>query len=118
SPADQQVSGAEVTGKTCTDPSIAFDTHDTNVALLGICGGIAGAIQKCGGALASTPGQSGTSKFSLEVTQEGSTINVSKGRWERCVKGAQLTCPKGAFESTCVGGASPSGDVKFSLTAA
>jgi hypothetical protein len=95
-----------------------FDTHDTNVAILGICGGIAGSIQKCGGNPAQTTGQSNKSLFTLSATNAGSTINVSKGRWERCVKAAQLTCPKGSFESTCIGGATPSGDVKFSLTAA
>ncbi|KAF2639001.1 hypothetical protein P280DRAFT_365009, partial [Massarina eburnea CBS 473.64] len=116
-PADQQVSGSEVTGTTCTDTSVAFNTHDTNVAILGICGGIAGSIQKCGGSPTSTTGQSGTSKFTLDATDAGSTINISKGRWERCVKAAQITCPKGAFDSTCVGGAT-TGDVKFSLAAA
>ncbi|KAF2790820.1 hypothetical protein K505DRAFT_340101 [Melanomma pulvis-pyrius CBS 109.77] len=114
----QVVSGSEVTGTTCLDTSIAFDSHDTNVAILGICGGIAGAIQKCGGNPASTTGVSGTSKFTLTATDDGAKINVSKGRWERCVKAAQLTCPKGSFETTCIGGATPSGDVKFSLTEA
>ncbi|KAF2115048.1 hypothetical protein BDV96DRAFT_600189 [Lophiotrema nucula] len=114
----QTVSGSEVTGTTCLDTSLAFDTHSTNVAILGICGGIAGSIQKCGGNPASTTGQSGTSLFTLNATDAGSTINISKGRWERCVKAAQLTCPTGSFETTCVGGATPSGDVKFSLTAA
>ncbi|KAF2715020.1 hypothetical protein K504DRAFT_359032, partial [Pleomassaria siparia CBS 279.74] len=114
----QVVSGNEVTGTKCTDTSIAFNTHDTNVAILGICGGIAGAITKCGGNPVSTVGQSGTSKFTLTATDSGSTINVSKGRWERCVKAAQLTCPQGSFETTCLGGATPSGDIKVTLTKA
>ncbi|KAK7190184.1 hypothetical protein PSPO01_03905 [Paraphaeosphaeria sporulosa] len=114
----QIVSGSEVTGTTCLDPSIKFDTHSTNVAILSICGGIAGAITKCGGAPTSTTGISGTSKFTLDATQAGATINISKGRWERCVKAAQLTCPGGSFASTCLGGAAPGGDVKFSLTEA
>jgi hypothetical protein len=103
----QIVSGDEVTGTKCLDTSITFDTHDTNVAILGICGGIAGSIQKCGGNPAQTTGQSNKSLFTLIATNAGSTINVSKGRWERCVKAAQLTCPKGSFESTCIGGATP-----------
>ncbi|ORY09898.1 hypothetical protein BCR34DRAFT_362863 [Clohesyomyces aquaticus] len=114
-PANQIVSGAEVTGTTCLDKTAALDTHSTNVAILSICGGIAGSIQKCGGAPASTIGQSGTSKFELKALQAGATINISKGRWERCVKAAQLTCPTGTFTSTCVGGATV-GDVGFSLT--
>ncbi|OJD28896.1 uncharacterized protein BKCO1_1040003 [Diplodia corticola] len=117
--ADQQVSGDEVTDTTCTNPSAAIDTHDTNVAILSICGGIAGSIQKCGGAPSSTTGESGTARFDLAATDAdaGARINVSKGRWERCVKAAQQTCPQGEFESTCVGGAT-SGDVKFSLSQA
>ncbi|KAF2654743.1 hypothetical protein K491DRAFT_600279 [Lophiostoma macrostomum CBS 122681] len=113
----QVVSGNEVTGTQCTDTSIAFNTHDTNVAILGICGGIAGTIQKCGGSPSSTTGQSGTSLFTLNALTAGSTINISKGRWERCVKAAQLTCPTGSFTSTCIGGATV-GDVGFSLAEA
>lgn len=115
--ANQQVSGAEVTDTTCTDESAQLDTHETNVAILSICGGIAGSIQKCGGSPTSTVGASGGSRFDLAATDAGATINISKGRWERCVKAAQLTCPTGTFESTCVGGAT-SGDVKFSLSQA
>jgi hypothetical protein len=29
-----------------------------------------------------------------------------------------LTCPKGSFETTCLGGVAPSGDVKVTLTEA
>jgi hypothetical protein len=54
----------------------------------------------------------------LTAIDAGSTINISKGRWERCVKAAQLTCPTGSFETTCLGGATPSGDVKVTLTEA
>ncbi|KAF2474204.1 uncharacterized protein BDR25DRAFT_216063, partial [Lindgomyces ingoldianus] len=98
-------------------PLSQLDTHSTNVAILSICGGIAGTIQKCGGSPASTVGQSGTSKFTLNAVDAGATINISKGRWERCVKAAQLTCPSGTFQSTCIGGATV-GDVAFSLTEA
>lgn len=87
------------------------------MAILSICGGIAGSIQKCGGSPTSTVGENGGSRFDLSATDAGATINISKGRWERCVKAAQLTCPTGTFESTCVGGAT-TGDVKFSLSQA
>lgn len=63
--------------------------HDQNVAELGICGGIAGTIEKCGGNPTSTVGSSGTAKFSLTPTDQGATINVSKGRWEGCVRAAR-----------------------------
>ncbi|KAF1837921.1 hypothetical protein BDW02DRAFT_565423 [Decorospora gaudefroyi] len=113
----QIVSGAEVTGTTCIDQNLKLDSHDTNVAILSICGGIAGAITKCQGNPTSTTGQSGTSRFELNPVNAGATLNVSKGRWERCVKAAKLTCPQGSFESTCVGGTSD-GDFNFSLAAA
>ncbi|KAF2181794.1 hypothetical protein K469DRAFT_493901, partial [Zopfia rhizophila CBS 207.26] len=116
-PANQVVSGAEVIGTTCLDSSVELNSHDTNVAILSICSGIAGSIQKCGGSPTSTVGESGTSKFELNAVDSGATINISKGRWERCVKAAQLTCPTGTFTSTCVGGAS-TGNVAFSLTEA
>ncbi|TVY37379.1 hypothetical protein LSUB1_G003426 [Lachnellula subtilissima] len=78
--------------------------HDQNVAELGICGGIAGTIVKCGGAPTSTTGSSGTALFTLKAVDAGATINVSKGRWEGCVRAAAATCPTGGFSSTCVGG--------------
>lgn len=90
--------------------------HDQNVAELGICGGIAGTITKCGGSPASTTGSSGTALFKLNAATDGATINVSKGRWEGCVRAAKAICPSGAFTSTCVGGASD-GNVDFSLEA-
>lgn len=57
-----------------------IDEHNKNVALLQICGGIAGSIQKCGGSPTSTTGQSGDAKFTLNPTDSGATINISKGR--------------------------------------
>jgi hypothetical protein len=98
-------------------PPRNLDSHDTNVAILSICGGIAGAITKCEGNPTSTVGQSGTSKFTLNPVNAGATLNVSKGRWERCVKAAKLTCPNGSFDSTCVGGTSD-GDFTFRLEGA
>lgn len=91
-------------------------SHDENVAQLAICGGIAGAITKCGGAPTSTTGSSGTALFKLKAVSAGATINVSKGRWEGCVRAAKAVCPNGEYTSTCVGGAS-TGNVGFSLSA-
>lgn len=90
--------------------------HDQNVAELGICGGIAGAITKCGGAPTETTGSSGTALFTLKAATAGATINVSKGRWEGCVRAARAVCPTGTFSSTCIGGAS-TGNVEFTLDA-
>jgi len=90
--------------------------HDQNVAELAICGGIAGSIEFCQGNPTSTTGSSGTALFALNPTTAGATINISKGRWEGCVRAAIAVCPTGSFESTCVGGAS-TGNVAFSLAA-
>jgi hypothetical protein len=116
SPANTNVNPGAVTGTTCTDPSLNLNTHDTNVAILSICGGIAGTIEKCGGNPASTVGSSGTSKFTLSPLNKGATLNVSKGRWEGCVRAARATCPTGGFSSTCVGGTTD-GDFTFVLSA-
>lgn len=91
-------------------------SHDINVAVLSICGGIAGTIEKCGGAPTSTTGASGTAKFTLTATVAGATINISKGRWEQCVRAAQAVCGNSPFTSTCIGGAS-TGNVAFTLAA-
>ena len=61
----------------------ALDFHTSNVALLQICGGIAGTIQKCQGSPTSTVGQSGNVRFTIKPVVAGDTINISKGRWER-----------------------------------
>ncbi|KAH8752973.1 hypothetical protein F5883DRAFT_651129 [Diaporthe sp. PMI_573] len=100
----------------CTDKAANIDEHNKNVALLQICGGIAGSIQKCGGSPTSTTGQSGDAKFTLTPTDSGATINISKGRWEQCIKSAESTCTNGsAYTATCPGGAS-TGDINFELT--
>lgn len=93
-----------------------IDTHNKNVALLQICGGIAKQIQKCGGSPTSTTGASGDAKFTITPTDAGATINISKGRWEQCIKSAEAECPGGqAYTATCPLGAS-TGDVNFELT--
>lgn len=97
-----------------TSPSRKIVFHDENVAELGICGGIAGAITKCGGAPASTTGKAGSAIFTLNTVQKGATINISKGRWEQCVRAARAVCPTGSIQATCAGGAS-TGNVAFTL---
>ncbi|KAG8157454.1 hypothetical protein KVR01_012838 [Diaporthe batatas] len=100
----------------CTDKAANINEHNKNVALLQICGGIAGSIQKCGGNPTSTTGQSGDAKFTLTPTDSGATINISKGRWEQCIKSAEAICTNGsAYTATCPGGAS-TGNIDFQLT--
>ncbi|KAF2972318.1 hypothetical protein GQX73_g1235 [Xylaria multiplex] len=112
--ATTQVNPAAVSDVTCIDPKLNIVFHDQNVAELGICGGIAGSITKCGGAPKTTIGQSGSAKFTLTTATSGATINISKGRWEQCVRAARAICPTGSMSGTCSGGAS-SGDVNFIL---
>ncbi len=85
------------------------------MAELGICGGISGSVQKCMGNPASTTGAQASAKFSLTPVVPGATLNISKARWEACVRAARGVCPTGSLSSVCVGGAS-SGDVAFTLT--
>lgn len=109
SPANTSVHPDAVTGTTCDDPNVSLVTHDTNVALLGICGGDP----------ATTVGASRASRFTLTAVNagNGATINVSKGRWEGCVRAAKATCPTGTFTSTCVGGTSDGAGFEFVLSA-
>ncbi|KAI0107484.1 hypothetical protein GGR51DRAFT_149534 [Nemania sp. FL0031] len=112
--ANTQVNPAAVSDVKCIDPNLKIVFHDQNVAELGICGGIAGSITKCGGAPTTTTGQSGSAKFTLTTDTKGATINISKGRWEQCVRAARAVCPTGSMSGTCSGGAS-SGNVDFIL---
>ncbi|KAI1203065.1 hypothetical protein F5X97DRAFT_157280 [Nemania serpens] len=112
--ANTQVNPAAVSDVKCIDSRLNIVFHDQNVAELGICGGISGSITKCGGAPEATTGQSGSARFTLTTATKGARINISKGRWEQCVRAARAICPTGSMSGTCSGGAS-SGDVNFTL---
>ncbi|OTA69401.1 hypothetical protein K449DRAFT_428850 [Hypoxylon sp. EC38] len=112
--ASTSVNPAAVSDVTCIDRNKNIVFHDQNVAELAICGGIAGSIQKCGGSPQSTVGTSGSAQFTLKAATTGATINISKGRWEQCIRAARAVCPTGSMSGTCAGGAS-SGDVDFTL---
>ncbi|KAJ2906066.1 hypothetical protein MKZ38_003103 [Zalerion maritima] len=99
---------------TCINPKTNIVFHDSTVAQLAICGGISGSISSCQGSPASTYGQSRSAKFVLTPTVEGATVEISKDRWEQCVRAARAVCPTGSMSGTCVGGAS-SGDLSFTL---
>ncbi|KAI3391121.1 hypothetical protein diail_7930 [Diaporthe ilicicola] len=116
SPVGLEARDTAATNVQCTDKAANINEHNKNVALLQICGGIAGTIEKCGGNPTNTTGQSGDAKFTLTPTVSGATINISKGRWEQCIKSAEATCTNGsAYTATCPGGAS-TGDINFELT--
>jgi hypothetical protein len=96
-----------------------LNSHDINVALLQICGGIAGTVEQCGGQPTSTSGASGDAKFTLNAATKGQTIDITKGRWEGCVRAARAVCGDSPFTSTCIGGADVNaGNVDFALDAA
>lgn len=114
---DETVNPDAVLSTTCLDPSVDLNTHDTDVALLSICGGISGTIEFCEGNPTSTVGASGTSKLTLTPVDEGAMITVSKGRWEGCMRAARAVCPQGTFSSTCVGGVSEGVGFGFVLSA-
>ncbi|KAG8856341.1 hypothetical protein FRB96_006492 [Tulasnella sp. 330] len=85
----------------------ALDFHSTNVAILAICGGIAGTIEFCQGSPTSTTGISGTSKFTITPATAGGTIDISKGRWEQGIKAVAAICGADIpFTATFQGGAS------------
>ncbi|KAF7954472.1 hypothetical protein EAE96_005593 [Botrytis aclada] len=118
-PASTTVNPDAVTGTTCTDPSTTLVSHDINVALLGICGSIAGTIQQCGGEPTSTTGESGTALLRLNAATSGQTIDITKGRWEGCMRAVRAVCGDSPFTSTCIGGAKVNaGNVDFELSAA
>ncbi|KAH9909043.1 hypothetical protein F4778DRAFT_210379 [Xylariomycetidae sp. FL2044] len=112
--ATMEMNPAAVTDVTCIDHSLKIVFHDENVAELGICGGIAGAGTRCEGNPETTEGQSASARFTLTAANPGSTINISKTRWDQCVRAARAICPTGSMSGTCLGGAT-SGDVNFVL---
>ena len=95
-----------------------LDTHETNVALLQICGGIAGTIEFCQGNPTTTTGAFGGSEFTITPVDSGATITISKGRWEQGIKAVAATCGQAKpFTATFTGGAS-TGDVNVVLAQA
>lgn len=89
--------------------------HEQNAAQLAICDGISGNDKtRCRTGTSSTVGKRGSAKFTLTATTDGATINITKKRWEECVRAARDKCPTGTLTGTCLGGAT-SGDVLFTL---
>ncbi|KAL7628872.1 hypothetical protein AAE478_000387 [Parahypoxylon ruwenzoriense] len=112
--ASMPVNPAAVSDVTCVDRNVKIVFHDQNAAELAICGGISGPATKCTGAPETTVGRSGSAQFTLRARAPGAAINISKNRWEQCVRAARAVCPTGSMKGTCSGGAT-SGDVLFSL---
>ncbi|KAK7440995.1 hypothetical protein VKT23_016775 [Stygiomarasmius scandens] len=107
---------------TCTNKAQKLDSHDCNVALLGLGpGGIAGAIQFLRPNVPSVESTSGSCKVSAQTT-DGSVISISKGRLEHGgIKGFNdLRDECGATPGTVLieGGAAGGGNVLVTISAA
>ncbi|KAK7006185.1 hypothetical protein R3P38DRAFT_3037167 [Favolaschia claudopus] len=108
----------------CTNKSVKLIQHDCNVALLGLGGGIAGAIQFLRVNAQSTTAVSGTCRVTATAVDGGTTIDISKGRLEG------HGSPNGGFENLLTacgpspgsmvigGGAKPQGNIQIAISAA
>ncbi|KAJ7340889.1 hypothetical protein DFH08DRAFT_938628 [Mycena albidolilacea] len=108
----------------CTDPSVKLVEHDCNVALLGLGGGIAGAIEFLRVGAASTTAVSGTCRVTATAVDGGTTIDISKGRLEGhgSANGGfdNLLTACGPSPGSLVigGGALPAGNIEIAISAA
>ncbi|KAJ7153598.1 hypothetical protein C8R46DRAFT_1191410 [Mycena filopes] len=108
----------------CTSPATKLVTHDCNVALLGLGGGIAGAIEFLRVNAASTTAASGTCRVTATAVDGGTTIDISKGRLEGhgSTNGGfdNLLTACGASPGSMVigGGALPAGNIEIAISAA
>ncbi|CAN8098928.1 unnamed protein product [Discula destructiva] len=99
----------------CLDPEAHIVFHEQNTAQLAICNGISGAGNtRCPGASRVTEGVRGSANFTLTAQNPTAKINLSKVRWEECVRAARSICPTGNLSGTCRRAAT-SGDVDFRL---
>ncbi|KAJ7846138.1 hypothetical protein B0H13DRAFT_110841 [Mycena leptocephala] len=108
----------------CTDPAVKLVEHDCNVALLGLGGGIAGAIEFLRVGAASTSAVSGTCKVTATAVNGGSTIDISKGRLEGhgSTNGGfdnlLTACGPSPGSMVIGGGALPTGNIEIAISAA
>lgn len=109
------LSPRSITDVQCIDRNAHIVFHDQNAAELSICSDISGPDHdRCEGSLSMTQGRVGSALFTLKAIDAGSTINVTKKKWEQCIRAARAVCPTGSLAATCLGGASR-GDFKFTL---
>ncbi|KAF7337013.1 hypothetical protein MVEN_02137900 [Mycena venus] len=108
----------------CTNPAVKLVEHDCNVALLGLGGGIAGAIEFLRVNAASTTAVSGTCRVTATAVDGGSTIDISKGRLEGhgSTNGGfdnlLTACGPSPGSMVIGGGALPSGNIEIAISAA
>ncbi|OBT57716.1 hypothetical protein VE04_01949 [Pseudogymnoascus sp. 24MN13] len=92
--ANTSVNPDSVTFTTCTDPGVSIDSHDINVAILSICGTIAGTIQKFQGPLGLDRRRIGDGGAETECREPG----VYDQCVERQVGGMHEGCEGGVWE--------------------
>ncbi|KAJ7759324.1 hypothetical protein DFH07DRAFT_1060192 [Mycena maculata] len=108
---------------TCTDPAAQFLTHDCDVALLGLGGGIAGTIEFLRVSASSTTAVSGTCRVTATAVNGGTTIDISKGRLEGhgSTNGGYdnllTACGPSPGSMIIGGGALPAGDIEIAISA-
>ncbi|KAJ3761211.1 hypothetical protein FB446DRAFT_720269 [Lentinula raphanica] len=109
---------------TCTDPATQLVEHDCNVALLGLGGGIAGAIEFLRVDNSTTSATSGTCTVTATAVDGGTTIDISKGRLEGhgSTNGGfdnlLTACGPSPGSMVIGGGAKPTGNIQIAISAA
>ncbi|KAJ3807963.1 hypothetical protein EV368DRAFT_88926 [Lentinula lateritia] len=109
---------------TCTDPATQLVEHDCNVALLGLGGGIAGAIEFLRVNSSTTSATSGTCTVTATAVDGGTTIDISKGRLEGhgSTNGGfdnlLTACGPSPGSMVIGGGAKPTGNIQIAISAA
>ncbi|KAJ3828806.1 hypothetical protein EV361DRAFT_948009 [Lentinula raphanica] len=109
---------------TCTDPATQLVEHDCNVALLGLGGGIAGAIEFLRVNNSTTSATSGTCTVTATAVDGGTTIDISKGRLEGhgSTNGGfdnlLTACGPSPGSMVIGGGAKPTGNIQIAISAA
>jgi len=108
----------------CTDHATKLVEHDCNVALLGLGGGIAGAIEFLRVNSASTSATSGTCTVTATAVDGGTTIDISKGRLEGHgssnggFDNLLTACGPSPGSMVIGGGALPAGNIRIAISAA
>ncbi|KAJ3788241.1 hypothetical protein GGU10DRAFT_373263 [Lentinula aff. detonsa] len=108
---------------TCTDPATQLVEHDCNVALLGLGGGIAGAIEFLRVNSSTSSATSGTCTVTATAVDGGETIDISKGRLEGhgSTNGGfdnlLTACGPSPGSMVIGGGAKPAGNIQIAISA-
>ncbi|KAL2917619.1 hypothetical protein HK105_202905 [Polyrhizophydium stewartii] len=100
----------------CASPAVKLNSHDCNVALLSLGGGIAGKIQFLRVAGTRTTGTSGSCQLVATAVDGGTSISISKGRLEAAFRVLKGKCGV-ATGSVVAKGGSKGGNLKIEVVA-